>query len=126
MVRNKFSVLIYVIVGLAVLGLVTQLFTNTIGFFTNILVMIGIGLAVFAAIYFLFLKKQTSSSNMKKYKQAVKQSNLKYKKKEPISKMNMAKKQSQSIQMKKKSNKRAPHLRVIDGNKQKRKNRATF
>ncbi|MGY0693017.1 SA1362 family protein [Virgibacillus sp. FSP13] len=120
--RNKFSILIYIIIGLAVIGLVSQLFTNTTSFITSIFTMIGFGLAVFAVIYFVFLRNRAPSSDMKKYKQAVKQSKSKYKdtKKQPQTK------HTQPLQMKKKTHKRASHLRVIDGNKHKRKNRATF
>ncbi|MFD1038460.1 SA1362 family protein [Virgibacillus byunsanensis] len=124
MVRNKFSSLIYIIIGLAVIGLISQLFTNTANFFMNIVVMVGFGLAIFAVVYFLFFKKRATSSDMRKYKQAVKQSKSKYKQqtKSPTS----STKRPHALQMKKKQTKRASHLRVIDGNKQKRKDRATF
>ncbi|MGP4107296.1 SA1362 family protein [Virgibacillus sp. L01] len=124
MVRKKFSVFVYIIIGLAVVGVIAQLFTNTASFLTNLLMMLGFGVAVFAVIYFVFLKKRSPSHDNKKYKQAVKQSKSKYssqnEKPRPTSK------RPQPIQMKKKLNKRASHLRVIDGNKSKRKNRATF
>ncbi|WP_099158482.1 SA1362 family protein [Virgibacillus ndiopensis] len=124
MLRNKLSLIMYLIIGLAVVGLLSQVFTNTINFITNIFIMIGIGLAFFALIYFVFLRKRAPSSDMKKYKKAVKQSKSKYGHDNKPNFTNS--KRPQQVQMKKKLNKRASHLRVIDGNKHKRKNRATF
>ncbi|WP_188453679.1 SA1362 family protein [Virgibacillus oceani] len=124
MARNKFSIFIYLIIGLAVIGLLSQVFTNTVNFITTILITLGIGLALFGVFYFVFLRKRESSSDMKKYKRAVKQSKSKYGH-DPKQKFTQSKR-PQQVQMKKKTNKRASHLRVIDGNKQKRKNRATF
>ncbi|MBP1969724.1 anaerobic C4-dicarboxylate transporter [Virgibacillus natechei] len=124
MARSKLSVLIYILIGLAVVGVVSQLFTNTINFLTNIIIMIAIGVAIFAAFYFIFFRKRnpSNSNEMKKYKKAVKHSKAKYK----DNKTAITNKKPQSIQSKKKLNKRATHLRVIDGNKHKKKDRATF
>lgn len=125
MFRNKFSVFVYVILALAGIGLLAQLFTNTANFLSNIMIMLGIGVAVFAVFYVFFLRKRASSNDMKKYKSAVKQSKSKYASK-TYSGISSDTKKKQSVQTKRKINKRAPHLRVIDGNKHKRKNRATF
>lgn len=116
---------VYVIIGLAVIGLFSQLFNNTAHFFGRIFTMLGVSIAIFAVIYFVFLKKRAPSSDMKKYKQAVKQSKAKYK---TNNKKSVRQKSPQPLNMKKKATKRATHLRVIDGNgnKQKRKNRASF
>lgn len=124
--KNKGSLLVYTIIGLAIIGVITQLFGNTASFLTNILTMLGIGVAVFALIYFLVLRKPNTTNDAKKYKQAVKQSKAKYNQQE--NKPNTSSKPSQSAPVKKKPNKRASHLRVIDGNghKSKRKNRASF
>lgn len=123
MFRNKFSVFLYAILGLAGIGLLTQLFTNTVDFLTNIMIMLGIGLAIFAVVYLLFFKRKASSNDMKKYKSAVKQSKSKYAPKN-YSAISSNPKKKQSTHTKRKSSKRATHLRVIDGNK--RKKRATF
>ncbi|WP_164668638.1 SA1362 family protein [Virgibacillus doumboii] len=125
MLRNKFSVVVYTIIGLAVIGVIAQLFTNTASFLGNIMMMLGFGVAVFAVIYFIFLRKRAPSNDSKKYKQAVKQSKAKYKNHTSIP-SNSSAKRTQPLQMKKKLNKRASHLRVIDGNKSKRKNRASL
>src|SRR5690625_4109133 len=83
MSSNKIATLVYIILGLAAIVLVSQLFTNTIGFLTNILVMLAFGLAIFGVIYFVFLRKKSPSNDAKKYKQAVKQSMAKYKSQNP-------------------------------------------
>ncbi|MFC4558788.1 SA1362 family protein [Virgibacillus kekensis] len=124
MVRNKFTWLVYMIVGLAVVGVVVQLFTNTASFLSNLVWMLAIGAAISAAIYFIFLRKRAPSHETRKYKQAVKQSKMKYK--NTNNNPSVASKRPQPIQMKRKLNKRASHLRVIDGNKSKRKDRASF
>ncbi|ASK63220.1 hypothetical protein CFK37_14215 [Virgibacillus phasianinus] len=124
MFRNKFSVFLYVILGLAAIGLVTQLFTNTVNFLTNIMIMLGIGVAIFAVIYVFFFRRRATSNDMKKYKSAVKQSKSKYANK-TFSSIPGNKKKPASL-IKRKSSKRATHLRVIDGNKHKRKKRATY
>lgn len=123
--RSKFSIVVYIIIGLAVIGLISQLFGNTINFLTNILIMFGIGVAVFALLYYFVLKKRTpsNSDDMKKYKKAVKQSKSKYKQ----TSYNAAPKQTKPVvAQKKKRTKRATHLKVIEGNKTKRKDRASL
>ncbi|GAB3052119.1 SA1362 family protein [Virgibacillus ainsalahensis] len=119
--RNKISILVYVLIGLAVIGVVSQLFTNTVDFFKNIFIMLVIGAAIFTLFYFLFLKKRAPSNEMKKYKKAVKQSKAKYKQHEPANKPAVNNNKQKPLQTKKKINRRASHLRVIDGNKSKKK-----
>ncbi|MBP2078217.1 SA1362 family protein [Oceanobacillus polygoni] len=123
--RSKFSIVVYLIIGLAVIGLISQLFGNTINFLTNILIMIGIGVAVFALLYYFVLNKRnpSNSDDMKKYKKAVKQSKSKYK--QPSS-PTVAKQTKPVVTQKKKRSKRATHLKVIEGNKAKRKDRASL
>lgn len=125
MFRNKFSAFVLAILVLAGIGLLAQLFTNTADFLSNIMIMLGVGVAIFAVFYVFFLRKRAPSNDMKKYKSAVRQSKSKY---TPNSYSGISNnpKRKQTVQMKKKINKRAPHLRVIEGNKHKRKNRATF
>ncbi|WP_246187537.1 SA1362 family protein [Ornithinibacillus caprae] len=121
---NKLSTFIYIIIGLAAIGLISQLFTNTVDFLLNILIMVGFGAAIFAVVYFLFLKKRAPSTDMKKYKQAVRQSKTKYKQNTSMN-MKPSQHRSQQVPIKKKIKKRPNHLRVIDGNKSKRKKRAS-
>ncbi|WP_176447244.1 SA1362 family protein [Lentibacillus sp. CBA3610] len=128
MPKSKGTLVVYVIIGLAIIGVVTQLFSNTASFLTNILTMLGFGVAVFALLYFLVLRKRgpSNSNDAKKYKQAVKQSKAKYNQQQNKSATSSKSKRPQSFPLKKKSGKRPSHLRVIDGNKSKRKNRASF
>ena len=123
MARGKFPIIIYLIIGFAVVGLISQLFGNTVNFLSNIVMMVVFGAAIFGLIYFFVLRKRGPSNNneMKKYKQAVKQSKTKYKQpKQPTTSTKGV------IPQKKRRNKRASHLRVIEGNKEKRKDRASF
>lgn len=122
MPRNTFSIFVYGIIGLAAIGLVSQLFTNTAQFLTQIFMTLVFGAAIFAVIYFLFFKKKAPSTDTQKYKKAVKQSKAKY---ETKPKSN-SKQKSQSPRRKKKTSRSASHLRVIDGNKSNRKDRASF
>ncbi|MFD2630807.1 SA1362 family protein [Oceanobacillus kapialis] len=126
MQRNKISIFIYLIVGLAAVGLISQLVTNTRGFFTNIFMMIGMGIVLFGVVYFLFLRKRTNSNDMKKYKQAVRQSKAKYKPNQPVTYSKSKTTKTMPTTSRKKATKRASHLRVIEGNKQKKNDRASF
>lgn len=126
MFRHKLSLLIYVLIGLAVFGFATQLFTNTATLLTNLLIMVAIGVALYAVVYYFFLRKRTSN-DMKKYKKAVKQSKLRNKYPQSKNAVSQAPKKQTAFLNKKRSKKsRATHLRVIEGNKQKRKNRASY
>lgn|SRR5690554_5598978 len=119
MSSNKIATLVYIIIGLAAIGLVSQLFTNTIGFLTNIIVMLALGLAIFGIIYLVFFRKKSPSTDAKKYKQAVKQSKAKYQRHNQNRSAMTKNKKPQTLQSKKKLHKRASHLRVIDGNRNK-------
>lgn len=126
---SKRSVLIYCILGLAAIGLITQLFGNTKGFLMNIFVMLAIAGAVFMVVYFLFIKKgTTTNSEMKKYRNAVKQSKMKYKNRSTPQLKNKQTKILSKSKPRKSIGRRVTHLRVIDGkkNKEKEKDQATF
>lgn len=117
---NRFvSAVIYLIIGLAVIGVVVQLLTNTISFLQSLLIMIGISILILGVIYLIFFKNRISGDKMKKYKKAVKQSKAKYGR--PSSKTNFSTNRKQVSKSKKRSKKRPTHLRVIDGNKSKKK-----
>ena len=124
MKRNKIALLVYVIIAFAAIGLVSQLFGNTKNFLTSIVVMLGIAAAIFALFYFVLQRRRGSSDEMKKYKQAVKQSKMKYKPTEKSAVQPKVKQNSGNAP--RKSKKRASHLRVIEGNKPKDKDRASF
>lgn len=126
--RNKFSIIIYMIIALAVIGIVSQLFNDPIIFLKDIFMIIGVGVVLFSIVYFILFRNRShsSSSEMKKYKQAVKQSQQKYKPKHV--QQSTKNQQKKSPYSKRKASRRASHLRVIDGNgdKSKQKDRATF
>ena len=124
MKRNVITSLFTLIIIFAVLGFITQLFGNTRNFLIGLFTMVGFAVVIFALLYFLVNRTRGSSNDMKKYKQAVKQSKSKY---QPTSKNQVqspAKKHQNNIG--RRSRKRPTHLRVIDGNKSKGKDRANF
>jgi len=122
MFQSKFSIFVYVTIGLALIGFVSEVLTSPATLFKGILITIFTSLVVFAFIYFLFLRNRSNTSDMRKYKKAVKQSKLKYKGQETQPNKYRSK---QHIHLRRK-NRKASHLRVIDGNKSKRRNRATY
>lgn len=127
MKRNKIALLVYVIIAFAAIGLVSQLFGNTVNFLMSILIMLGVAVAIFALLNFFINRNRGSSDDMKKYKQAVKQSKMKYQKQQPTGKNKTQPRVKQSAMTSgRKSKKRASHLRVIEGNKSKDKDRASF
>ncbi len=89
--------------------------------------MVAFGAIIYGAVYYFFIRPRTSN-DIKKYKKAVKQSKAKYKQDQPSKKTiaKATKKQAPLLNKRRNSKARATHLRVIEGNKQKRKNRATF
>lgn len=121
MPRNLLTTIVYVMIGLAVIGLLFQLFSNPGGFITGLLISIGITVALISLLYIFFFKSRTNSTEAKKYRQAVKQSKNKYKKNFQTSTVNRERKQQTSSPIKRRKHRRTSHLRVIDGNKSKNK-----
>ena len=120
MARNKLSFIILILIGLSILGLFSVLSGDTLRVLINFLVVIGVSLTIFAVIYFVFLKNQQTNDDMKKYKQAVKQSKAKY-----GSKQDYKRAVSVKHSDKKKRMRRGAHLRVIEGgHKENKKDRA--
>ncbi|WP_431798964.1 SA1362 family protein [Halobacillus andaensis] len=132
MTRNWVTPVIYTLIALAVFYVGVQLFTNTSSFLSSIVMMIGIAVLIYGAIYFFFLRNRIGSganrNEMRKYKQAVKQSKQKHKAPKPVkaAKTNAAASKSTSLQKKKSKRKQPSHLRVIEGNKNNKKDRASF
>lgn len=121
MAFKKSHILFSFIIGLAVFGLMAQLILQPARLFINLLMAVGIGIVIFFIFYLLF-RSRISANEMKKYRKAVRQSKAKYSKWGNQDKT-AAKKQPSLIRKKRRN---AAHLRVIDGNKSKRKNRASF
>ncbi|WP_186575815.1 SA1362 family protein [Aquibacillus kalidii] len=127
MFRHKLSLFIYLLIGLAIFGFATQLITNTASLIINLLVMVAIGAVIYGALYYFVLRKR-NTNELKKYRKAVKQSKMKYKK-DSVGQKSFSKMTKQPSPLKnnrKPTRERATHLRVIEGNKHKRKNRASF
>lgn len=120
LIRKRGSFIVYAIIGLAIIGITSQLITNPGALFKSILSTIVIGLLLFGIFYFFFVKRRHTTNEDKKYKQAVRQSQLKY-----DNHPSNPKKHNRFTTNKKRKN-NASHLRVIEGKKGKNKNRATF
>ncbi|MFC7320853.1 SA1362 family protein [Halobacillus campisalis] len=133
MTRKWITPVIYTLIALAVFYVAVQLLTDTTSFLSSIIMMIGFAVLLYGAIYFFFLRHRMGSggnkNEMKKYKQAVKQSKQKYKAPSPVKaskvKTNPSFKTA-SIQKKKSRRKNTPNLRVIEGSKNTKKDRASF
>lgn len=114
----------YVVIALAVVGLISALIVDTAGLITSIFTSLLIGALLFGAIYLFFIKRKRSDE-LTKYRKAVKQSKRKYntntKKTSMPTSLNMS-----SMKLSNSNRKDAPHLRVIEGNKGKKKNRASL
>ncbi len=114
--RNKGSVLLYIIVGLAVIGLVASLIKKPGSFLMSIFVMIGIAFVIFMIMRAVLNRKGAGSTDeMKKYKKAVKQSKMKYKKEQTINKKQTTSAPTHSKAKRKRRH--GPHLTVIEGKK---------
>jgi len=130
--RNRyFTAMVYGVIGLALFGLVIRAATDTKGLLVNLLMIIGITAVLSAIAYlFLFKKRQPASPDTRKYRQAVKQSKRKYEKKAAssnFSKANRIPNIKDNAKSKKRQHKKRPsHLRVIEGSKQDKKDRALF
>lgn len=118
---RKLHPIIWFVISLAVVGILYQLITSPRQLFTTIL----IGAAVVAVFYFIF--RRTSSGVNGKYRKAVKQSQKRYgsnQKPPKASPLFPNKKAAKSSAQKKRT--REHHLTVIEGKKNKKKNRASF
>ncbi|MFC7060602.1 SA1362 family protein [Halobacillus seohaensis] len=134
MSRKWITPIIYTLITLAIFYVGVQMFTNTSSFLSSIIMMIGFAALIYGAIYFFFLRHRTSAptngKEMKKYKQAVKQSKQKYKPTNTVkavkTKDSTSSKNPSPFNSKKNKRKNSPNLRVIQGNKNSKKDRASF
>lgn len=117
---------IYFLIGLAVFGLGTYLVKNPVGLFMTLALTAIVAFVIFKVLSYFLNKRYNNgytggrqTDEMKKYKQAVKQSKKKYAGKN----IYQSSKQNKKETIKKKKKRRhAPHLRVIDGKKGSNKN----
>jgi uncharacterized membrane protein YgaE (UPF0421/DUF939 family) len=123
---RRVNPLIYVIIAFAIVGLVTSFVTNTVEFFKALLMTIGF-VVLFTGIIYLIRSRSNTNEFSRKYKKAVKQSKRKYGSSNDTKQYAMAvrtqRKWADSTRQKRRD---VPHLRVIEGKKDKKKNRAFF
>jgi uncharacterized membrane protein YgaE (UPF0421/DUF939 family) len=124
---RRVNPLIYVIIAFAIVGLVTSFVTNTAEFFKALLMTIGF-VVLFTGIIYLIRSRSNTNEFSRKYKKAVKQSKRKYGSSNDTKQYAMAvrtqrKWKADSTRQKRRD---VPHLRVIEGKKDKKKNRAFF
>lgn len=115
--RNKGSIFLSIIVGLAIIGLVSSLVKNPGGFLVSILVMVGFAFVIFMIVRAVMNRRGTggNSDEMRKYRRAVKQSKKKYNQPEQVQRPRSSR--ATPLKTKRKRSRRRPHLTVIDGKK---------
>ncbi|SET61611.1 hypothetical protein SAMN05421676_10682 [Salinibacillus kushneri] len=126
---RKMNLFVYIIMALAVFGIFYQLLFDTAQLFKYILMTVGFAAILFGIFYF-FMKRRGLSGFSKQYRKAVKQSKRKYgntSHNQRMYKATVRQQRNKSHQPgKPKATRSAAHLRVIDGKKDKKKNRASF
>jgi hypothetical protein len=113
------SILLFTLLLFALIGLGSSLLENPIDFFKRIAIMILVGLA----IYFLFNRFYKPSPNRKEQRAFLKAAKKTKKKIHRKKSDDQTKQLSKLTSIRKKSN---AHLTVIEGKKNKKKNRASF
>lgn len=125
--RQSIHPIILIIVGLAGFGFIYRVSTDPLSLVKQILT-IGIFVAIFYAIYKLIIQKHLSGGGNPNYRKAVRQSKQKNKQNPSIlqgfkNKQLQKKKANRPIYAKSRKN---HNLTVIEGKKNKKKNRALF
>src|SRR5690625_6176118 len=83
--HNKLQFVLYILISLAIIGVVSSLIQNPGSFIVQIFMIVAIAFVVFLIFSYVVQRRSPqNSSEMKKYRQAVKQSKEKYKKKQPL------------------------------------------
>lgn len=123
--RKNPPLFIYIIIVVAVIGFLSVMITDTSGLIKSILTSLIVGGLIFGAIYLLFIRRRRSDE-LTKYRKAVKQSKRKYQTDTQKSSANSNYKFTTIKRSITSTRKSAPHLRVIEGNKGKKKNRASL
>ncbi|PEI92048.1 hypothetical protein CN679_13045 [Bacillus pseudomycoides] len=133
--RSFTFALFVLIIGLAIFGLVSSAITDPYGMVKNIAIMLLV-VGVFYLLYKMFTSSSGSSgsaNSQNSYKRAAKQSNRKYGKQNVAPLSNSLLKRNASDDKVKKGNssllkrkRKQSHLTVIEGKKNKKKDRASF
>ncbi|KGP72937.1 SA1362 family protein [Pontibacillus yanchengensis] len=134
MFRNIAKPLTYAIITLAIIGMGFKLITDTQSFLTQIIMTAGVAALVIGVVYFIFSRRNGGQSDeMKRYRKAVRQSKQKYGNTNSSSSSIASKMKPSTIKNKvtpktktSKSRKDGPQLRVIEGSKNKKKDRASL
>jgi hypothetical protein len=120
------------IIGLSIFGLVSSAITDPYGMVKNIAIMLLV-VGVFYLLYKMFTSSSGSANSQNSYKRAAKQSNRKYGKQNVAPLSNSLLKRNASDDKGKKGNtsvlkkkRKQSHLTVIEGKKNKKKDRASF
>ncbi|SEO30720.1 hypothetical protein SAMN04488134_10636 [Amphibacillus marinus] len=116
------TVLVYTVILFATIGFFYQLFFQTTSLFNNILILAGIGAFVYLLVY-LFKPQQRMTDELKKYRRAAKMTNRRFAQTQK-KKKNSTQRKVTPIAKKRASN--PPHLRVIEGKKANKKDRASL
>ncbi|MBO1579067.1 MULTISPECIES: SA1362 family protein [Bacillus] len=130
--RSFTFALFVLIIGLAIFGLVSSAITDPYGMVKNIVIMLLV-VGVFYLLYKMFTSSSGSANSQNSYKRAAKQSNRKYGKQNVAPLSNSLLKRNASDDKVKKGNssllkkkRKQSHLTVIEGKKNKKKDRASF
>ncbi|MBC6974412.1 hypothetical protein H9I32_19110 [Bacillus sp. Xin] len=130
--RSFTFALVMLIIGLAIFGLVSSAITNPYGMIKNIAIMLLV-VGVFYLLYKMFTSSSGSANSQNSYKRAAKHSNRKYGKQNVAPLSNSLLKRNASDDKVKKGNssvlkrkRKQSHLTVIEGKKNKKKDRASF
>lgn len=124
--RSIFTYVVYGIIGLAVIGLIGQLLFNLAGFVKSLL----IAAVIAGALYFLFrrlTKGKTDKKEQRAFLKAAKQSKKRHKQRSGAKQGRDNIASFSNAKSKRTPRKRTDtHLTVIEGKKNKKKNRALF
>ncbi|PWN76293.1 SA1362 family protein [Bacillus paranthracis] len=130
---RSFTFAIFVlIIGLAIFGLVSSVITDPMGVLRNIGIMLAV-VGIFYLLYKMFTNSSGSANSQSSYKRAAKQSSRKHGKQNIAPLSNSFFKSNASNDKGKKGNlsslkrkRKQSHLTVIEGKKNKKKDRASF
>ncbi|MEH7458567.1 hypothetical protein CON65_04545 [Bacillus pseudomycoides] len=130
--RSFMFAIFVLIIGLAIFGLVSSAITDPKGMLQNIGIMLLV-VGIFYLLYKMFTNSSGSANSQNSYKRAAKQSNRKYGKQNVAPLSNSFLKRNASDDKGKKGNptslkrkRKQSHLTVIEGKKNKKKDRASF
>ncbi|MFJ7975097.1 SA1362 family protein [Peribacillus sp. JNUCC 23] len=120
--NRSLSYIIYGIIALGIFGLFAKVVNDPVGFLRNIIVMIVIACAIFF-IYRMITQDKHGNAGQRAFKKAARKTKKRTKSKSNITSFSKAANSTKKNRIRKKSD---IHLTVIEGKKNKKKNRAHF